>query len=106
MDIASRYRTLNKLHSVEKEDIASKCLKIAYIVSKMISHFCFILYYTKKKTGYNARGYIPFYILYYILMALHALFAQTAFGLGRRYRRLNNALRHAFPIGNGYKFFK
>lgn len=48
---------------------------------------------------YITYGYIPFYILYYILMALHIQFANTALGLGRRYRRLNNALTKAFPIG-------
>ncbi|XP_037049389.1 gustatory receptor for sugar taste 43a-like [Bradysia coprophila] len=61
---------------------------------------------TKKKVsadeelirGNITYGYIPFYVLYYILMALHIQFANTALRLGRRYRRLNNVLAKAFPI--------
>lgn len=55
-----------------------------------------LLLYTQE---YITYGYIPFYALYYILMALHIQFANTAVGLGRRYRRLNIALKKAFPIG-------
>lgn len=52
--------------------------------------------------GANVLGYIPFYVLYYMLMALHTQFAQSALGIGRRFRRLNNALQLAFPIGNTF----
>lgn len=53
--------------------------------------------------GANVLGYIPFYVLYYMLMALHTQFAQSALGIGRRFRRLNNALQLAFPIGNNFR---
>lgn len=46
------------------------------------------------------QGYFPFYFLYYTLMALQAQFAQTAHGLGRRYRRLNIAIQKAFVSSN------
>lgn len=32
-------------------------------------------------------------------MAIHTQFAQTALGIGQRYRRLNIALQAAFPKG-------
>lgn len=41
-------------------------------------------------------AYVPFYLLYFILMALHIQFAQTAIGITRRYRRLNLAIRNIF----------
>lgn len=47
----------------------------------------------------NTNAYIPFYILYFIVMAIQMQFAQTALGIGRRYRRLNIALQAAFPKG-------
>lgn len=37
-----------------------------------------------------------------MLMALQVQFAQTALGLGRRYRRLNLAIQSAFPKGMTY----
>lgn len=43
------------------------------------------------------QGYFAFYVLYFCLMALQTQFAQTAHGLGRRYRRLNLAIENAFP---------
>ncbi|KAJ6636371.1 Gustatory receptor for sugar taste 43a, partial [Pseudolycoriella hygida] len=70
LDLASRYTSTKKKVNAEEER-------------------------TREQLTY---GYIPFYVLYYILMALHVQFANTALGLGRRYRRLNNALRQAFPI--------
>ncbi|XP_054740453.1 gustatory receptor for sugar taste 43a-like [Anastrepha obliqua] len=41
----------------------------------------------------NIEWYLPFYFLYFIMMGFHVLFANTAFGLGRRFRRLNETLR-------------
>lgn len=46
----------------------------------------------------NIQSYIPFYVLYYVLMGLHAQFTQTALGVARRYRRLNMALQSAFTL--------
>uniref|UniRef100_A0A182NN81 Gustatory receptor n=1 Tax=Anopheles dirus TaxID=7168 RepID=A0A182NN81_9DIPT len=45
----------------------------------------------------NVLGYFPFYCLYYILMMFHVLFAQSALGIGNRYRALNMALYEMFP---------
>lgn len=45
----------------------------------------------------NMGNYLPFYVLYFILMALQAQFAQTALGIARRYQQLNEALRSIFP---------
>lgn len=42
--------------------------------------------------------YAPFYLLYYIMMGLQTQFAQTAFSLARRYRRLNMAIESAFSL--------
>lgn len=42
----------------------------------------------------NILGYIPFYMLYYIMMTIHLVFAQTTLGLGGRYKRLNEILRN------------
>uniref|UniRef100_A0A182PZE1 Uncharacterized protein n=1 Tax=Anopheles farauti TaxID=69004 RepID=A0A182PZE1_9DIPT len=47
--------------------------------------------------GANVLGYFPFYCLYYILMMFHVLFAQSALGIGNRYRDLNIALYEMFP---------
>uniref|UniRef100_A0A182KHC3 Gustatory receptor n=1 Tax=Anopheles christyi TaxID=43041 RepID=A0A182KHC3_9DIPT len=45
----------------------------------------------------NVLGYFPFYCLYYILMMFHVLFAQSALGIGNRFRHLNVALYEMFP---------
>ncbi|XP_054740720.1 gustatory receptor for sugar taste 43a [Anastrepha obliqua] len=47
-------------------------------------------------TEINVQWYIPFYSLYFILTGLQMNFANTAFGLGRRFRRLNVMLRSTF----------
>lgn len=47
----------------------------------------------------NVLGYIPFYILYYMMLTLQLVFAQTALGLGRRYSRLNNGLKNVLKTG-------
>ncbi|XP_050326570.1 gustatory receptor for sugar taste 43a [Bactrocera neohumeralis] len=47
-------------------------------------------------TELNVQWYIPFYSLYFILTGLQINFANTAFGLGRRFRRLNVMLRNSF----------
>lgn len=51
----------------------------------------------KEAGDINMGNYLPFYVLYFILMALQTQFAQTALGLARRYRQLNEALRSVFP---------
>lgn len=43
--------------------------------------------------------FMPFYVLYVFLMGLQIQFAQSTFGIGRRYRRLNEALEAAYPVG-------
>ncbi|XP_034653657.1 gustatory receptor for sugar taste 43a [Drosophila subobscura] len=47
-------------------------------------------------TELNVHWYIPFYCLYFILTGLHLNFANTAYGLGRRFRRLNQMLSSSF----------
>lgn len=47
----------------------------------------------------NVQWYIPFYSLYFILTGLHINFANTAYGLGRRYKRLNQMLRTSYLSG-------
>lgn len=47
----------------------------------------------------NVQWYIPFYSLYFILTGLHINFANTAYGLGRRYGRLNLMLRTSYLGG-------
>lgn len=48
--------------------------------------------------------YAPFYLEYYILMALHLQFAQTALGVQRRYYRLNLAIRNTFSLSKSVTF--
>ncbi|EDV35915.1 uncharacterized protein Dana_GF12232, isoform A [Drosophila ananassae] len=47
-------------------------------------------------TELNVHWYIPFYSLYFILTALQINFANTAYGLGRRFGRLNLMLTGSF----------
>ncbi|XP_016941188.3 gustatory receptor for sugar taste 43a isoform X4 [Drosophila suzukii] len=47
-------------------------------------------------TELNVHWYIPFYGLYFILTGLQVNFANTAYGLGRRFRRLNRMLSSSF----------
>ncbi|CAO1442328.1 unnamed protein product [Diamesa tonsa] len=53
----------------------------------------------------NVLGYIPFYILYYMMLTLQLVFAQTALGLGRRYSRLNNGLKNVLKTVQFYLYF-
>ncbi|XP_060657323.1 gustatory receptor for sugar taste 43a isoform X2 [Drosophila nasuta] len=50
----------------------------------------------KSDTELNVQWYIPFYSLYFILTGLQIHFANTAYGLGRRYGRLNLMLRTSY----------
>ncbi|EDW60977.1 gustatory receptor for sugar taste 43a isoform X2 [Drosophila virilis] len=56
----------------------------------------------KSDTELNIQWYIPFYSLYFILTGLHINFANTAYGLGRRYGRLNLMLRTSYLGENKY----
>ncbi|XP_070139382.1 gustatory receptor for sugar taste 43a isoform X3 [Drosophila kikkawai] len=47
-------------------------------------------------TELNVHWYIPFYGLYFILTGLQINFANTAYGLGRRFARLNRMLDSSF----------
>ncbi|XP_068146462.1 gustatory receptor for sugar taste 43a isoform X1 [Drosophila tropicalis] len=51
-------------------------------------------------TEINVQWYIPFYSLYFILTGLQVNFANTAYGLGRRYGRLNLMLTSSFLEDN------
>lgn len=46
----------------------------------------------------HIETYFPFYLQYYILMALHIQFAQAALGIQRRYYRLNLAIQNIFSL--------
>ncbi|KAH8418420.1 hypothetical protein KR222_009863 [Zaprionus bogoriensis] len=54
---------------------------------------------TQSDTEVNVHWYIPFYSLYFILTGLHISFANTAYGLGRRYGRLNLMLKTSYLGG-------
>lgn len=58
----------------------------------------------KDEAEINLGSYLPFYVLYFILMGLQAQFAQTALGLARRYHQLNIALKSSFPKSNAFHF--
>lgn len=47
---------------------------------------------------------LPFYIQYYILMALHTQMAQTALGIYQRYHRLNMAVKDMFSLSKFHSF--
>ncbi|XP_026834345.1 gustatory receptor for sugar taste 43a isoform X3 [Drosophila erecta] len=51
-------------------------------------------------TELNVHWYIPFYGLYFILTGLQVNFANTAYGLGRRFGRLNRMLSSSFLAEN------
>ncbi|XP_052841463.1 gustatory receptor for sugar taste 43a isoform X3 [Drosophila gunungcola] len=51
-------------------------------------------------TELNVQWYIPFYSLYFILTGLQVNFANTAYGLGRRFGRLNRMLSSSFLSEN------
>ncbi|XP_043642653.1 gustatory receptor for sugar taste 43a isoform X3 [Drosophila teissieri] len=51
-------------------------------------------------TELNVHWYIPFYSLYFILTGLQVNFANTAYGLGRRFGRLNRMLSSSFLAEN------
>ncbi|EDW00935.1 gustatory receptor for sugar taste 43a [Drosophila grimshawi] len=53
-------------------------------------------------TDLNVQWYIPFYSLYFVLTGLHINFANTAYGLGRRYGRLNLMLRTSYLGDKSY----
>lgn len=44
----------------------------------------------------NIKWYIPFYSLYLVLTVLHISFANTTFGLWKRFKGLNRLLRTSF----------
>ncbi|XP_031617469.1 gustatory receptor for sugar taste 43a-like [Contarinia nasturtii] len=46
----------------------------------------------------HIENYLSFYLLYYILMALHTQFAQAALGIYRRYNRLNCYIKNIFSL--------
>lgn len=48
-------------------------------------------------------AYVPFYLMYYVLMALEIQFAETAIGITRRYQRLNTAIRNIFAISKSFQ---
>ncbi|KAH8371839.1 hypothetical protein KR093_009053 [Drosophila rubida] len=54
----------------------------------------------KSDTELNVQWYIPFYSLYFLLTGLQIHFANTAYGLGRRYGRLNLMLRTSYLGGD------
>ncbi|XP_060657322.1 gustatory receptor for sugar taste 43a isoform X1 [Drosophila nasuta] len=56
----------------------------------------------KSDTELNVQWYIPFYSLYFILTGLQIHFANTAYGLGRRYGRLNLMLRTSYLGDKSY----
>uniref|UniRef100_UPI002ED709BA Gustatory receptor for sugar taste 43a n=1 Tax=Drosophila melanogaster TaxID=7227 RepID=UPI002ED709BA len=51
-------------------------------------------------TELNVHWYIPFYSLYFILTGLQVNIANTAYGLGRRFGRLNRMLSSSFLAEN------
>lgn len=51
----------------------------------------------------NIKWYIPFYCLYLVLTILHISFANTAMGLGKRFKGLNRLLRTSFLPGDMIK---
>uniref|UniRef100_A0A1I8MVV8 Gustatory receptor n=1 Tax=Musca domestica TaxID=7370 RepID=A0A1I8MVV8_MUSDO len=48
------------------------------------------------ETDMNIKWYIPFYSLYLVLTVLHISFANTTFGLWKRFKGLNRLLRTSF----------
>ncbi|ALC40842.1 Gr43a, partial [Drosophila busckii] len=55
-------------------------------------------------TELNVQWYIPFYSLYFILTGLQINFANTAYGIGRRYGRLNLMLKMSYLSDNNKSF--
>jgi len=67
--------------------------KIYYIYLTLLSSQLILILFSV----INFQGYLPFYVLYYVFLSLQLQFANSALGIGRRYRRLNITLKNAFP---------
>lgn len=64
----------------------------------MIDSKFYCIFFSPATEDMHIETYFPFYLEYYILMALHIQFAQTALGIQRRYYRLNLAIRNIFSL--------
>lgn len=70
-----------------------------FFFSLNILSFCIQIVCTTAYVEVNVYCFMPFYAMYIILMGLHLKFAHSAYGIGRRYRYLNNALKNVSSYG-------
>ena len=70
-----------------------------------ISFHYTLCFFFIKFSDLNVQWYIPFYSLYFILTGLHVNFANTSFGLARRFQSLNTMLRNSYLPGTSIMIF-
>lgn len=99
LDIVSKYRSFTKFQDGLKKQNKRKIFKHFPYIQKfeLLKTFLLAIVATEDM---HILTYFPFYFEYYVLMALHIQFAQTALGVQRRYYRLNLAIRNIFALSN------
>lgn len=97
MDVISRFRSFQKYKDTLTKD-SKRNFKSIEIVSRIANIIIGSNYFFLATDDIHIQSYFPFYLEYYILMALHVQFAQTALGIQRRYYRLNLAIKNIFSL--------
>lgn len=85
MDVSTWSRKADEMKTDEENTRNTQLLRSASMIIFIIS-----------STELNIQWYIPFYSLYFILTVLQLNFAHSAFGVGRRFRRLNLAMKRYY----------
>lgn len=103
LDVVSKFRSFRKYKESLAKDSKRKFKRKNHFkcTENLIfynSDFFFFFFMKKATDDIHIQTYFPFYLEYYILMALHMQFAQTAIGIQRRYHRLNLAIRNIFSL--------
>ncbi|KAH8253453.1 hypothetical protein KR032_005532 [Drosophila birchii] len=97
--------TLNAYNNFRRDRLRALCMAaasmvaIALLVGLDVGTWIRIaqdMKIAQSDTEHNVQWYIPFYGLYFILTGLQINFANTAYGLGRRFARLNLMLDSSF----------
>lgn len=101
MDVISRFRSFRKYKDTLAKDSKRK---FRSFFKRISIKFTFSNRIFAATEDIHMETYAPFYLEYYILMALHIQFAQTALGVQRRYYRLNLAIRNTFGMSKTATF--
>lgn len=105
LDFYSKYRSTLKIKAARELKL-EHAGKSCHVCNEKVLCLCFCFFFVNSfqspfelvSDEIYIVSYTPFYILYYIMMGVQTQFAQTAFSLARRYRRLNMAIESAFSL--------